>query len=312
MSHETLYRLIQEYDTITIFGHVYPDGDCYGSQIGLKEAIKASFPSKNVYALGSGYPSFHPLLGAMDAIEDAIVKRSLALVLDVADTARIEDQRFLQAALVFKIDHHVPAYDFGDHQWIDTSTLAVSEMIARFVKLHHLKINPRGASALALGMITDSNRFQFGHVRAETFILMGMLLSHGADLPALYRVLYDKSQDELSFERFVYNHYRITAAGFIYCHLTREDLALFGLTAVKANLKVNLLAHIKDCPIWGFFTEDEGLIRAEIRSAELDIHPIAHAHGGGGHRQASGFRLDGVGQISSVIEEMDKLIKERP
>jgi phosphoesterase RecJ-like protein len=175
-----------------------------------------------------------------------------------------------------------------------------------------LKINPRGASALSPWDDHRFQRFQFGHVRAETFMLMGMLLSHGADLPALYRVLYDKSQDELSFERFVYNHYRITPAGFIYCHLTREDLAPFGLTATKANLKVNLLAHIENCPIWGFFSEDEGLIRAEIRSAGLDIHPIAHAHGGGGHRQASGFRLDGAGQISAVIEDIDKLIKERP
>jgi phosphoesterase RecJ-like protein len=311
VSHETLYRLIQEYDTITIFGHVFPDGDCYGSQIGLKEALLATFPTKKVYALGSGYPAFHALLGSMDLVDDQTVKRSLALVLDVADTGRIEDQRFLQAALVFKIDHHIPTYNFGQHQWIDTTTLAVAEMIARFVKLHHLKINHRGASALALGMITDSNRFQFGHIRAETFNLMGTLLTHGADLKGLYRVLYDKSRNEFAFERLVHNQYVITEAGFIYCHITRPDLLRFGLSAVSANLKVNLLAHVESCPVWAFFTEDEGLIRCEIRSDGLDIQPIALAHNGGGHQQASGFRLEAATQIPDVVQEIDQLIKEK-
>lgn len=311
MSHELLYRLIQEYDTITIFGHVYPDGDCYGSQIGFKEAILSTFPTKKVFVLGSGYPSFHDLLGAMDQVDDQTVKRSLALVLDVADTARIEDQRFLQAALVFKIDHHIPATNFGHHQWIDTSMLAVAEMIARFVKLHQMKVTTRGASALALGMITDSNRFQFGNVRAETFNLMGMLVNHGADLPSLYRILYDKTQAELAFERFVYNRYLITEEGFIYCHIKREDLARFGLNAVTANMKINLLAHIESCPIWGFFSEDEGMVRCELRSEGPDVQTIAYRHGGGGHQQASGFRLENPTQIEDVIDEINQMIKER-
>ena len=46
-----IYKKIKKYDSIVIFGHVNPDGDCYGSQIGLKEAIKATFPKKKVYAV---------------------------------------------------------------------------------------------------------------------------------------------------------------------------------------------------------------------------------------------------------------------
>ena len=37
---------ISEYDSIVIFGHVNPDGDCYGSQIGLKNAILDNFNNK--------------------------------------------------------------------------------------------------------------------------------------------------------------------------------------------------------------------------------------------------------------------------
>jgi phosphoesterase RecJ-like protein len=37
---------IKQYDTIIIHRHIRPDGDCIGSQMGLKEILKASFPRK--------------------------------------------------------------------------------------------------------------------------------------------------------------------------------------------------------------------------------------------------------------------------
>ena len=43
---------IKEFDTIIIHRHSNPDGDALGSQIGLKEAILATFPNKVVKVLG--------------------------------------------------------------------------------------------------------------------------------------------------------------------------------------------------------------------------------------------------------------------
>ena len=40
---------IKEYDVIIIHGHIRPDGDSIGSQIGLMNIIKDSFPEKKVY-----------------------------------------------------------------------------------------------------------------------------------------------------------------------------------------------------------------------------------------------------------------------
>ena len=54
--YQEVWNKIKAYDSIVIFGHVNPDGDCYGSQIGLRQAIKDNFKGKNVYAVGSGFP----------------------------------------------------------------------------------------------------------------------------------------------------------------------------------------------------------------------------------------------------------------
>ena len=49
---------IKEYDTIIIHRHVRPDGDCIGSQMGLKEIIKQNFKDKKVYAVGDDIPEY--------------------------------------------------------------------------------------------------------------------------------------------------------------------------------------------------------------------------------------------------------------
>ena len=36
MLNKEMLNKIKEYDNICIFGHTFPDGDCYGAQSGLK------------------------------------------------------------------------------------------------------------------------------------------------------------------------------------------------------------------------------------------------------------------------------------
>jgi phosphoesterase RecJ-like protein len=49
---------IKEYETIIIHRHVRPDGDCIGTQMGLKEILKASFPEKRILVVGDEIPEY--------------------------------------------------------------------------------------------------------------------------------------------------------------------------------------------------------------------------------------------------------------
>lgn len=86
--YQEVWNKIKAYDSIVIFGHVNPDGDCYGSQIGLRQAIKDNFKEKDVYAVGSGFPRLAPLLGELDCVEDEVIARSLAIVVDTSNRDR--------------------------------------------------------------------------------------------------------------------------------------------------------------------------------------------------------------------------------
>ena len=86
---EQLQKVIEQYDSIVLFGHAFPDGDCYGSQIGLREALRLNYPDKKVYAVGSGLRRFFRFIAPMDEIDDEVIKNSLAILLDGNDLSRM-------------------------------------------------------------------------------------------------------------------------------------------------------------------------------------------------------------------------------
>ena len=68
-----IYKKIKKYNTIVIARHIGPDPDAVCSQIALRDTIKATFPSKNVYAVGMSVSRFKSF-GTLDKIneEDAL------------------------------------------------------------------------------------------------------------------------------------------------------------------------------------------------------------------------------------------------
>ena len=87
---EAIVSKIEQYDSIVIFGHINPDGDCYGSQIALRNILRNKYPQKSIYAVGSGLKKFFDIIGKMDVVPDEIIAKSLAIVLDSNDLQRLD------------------------------------------------------------------------------------------------------------------------------------------------------------------------------------------------------------------------------
>lgn len=100
-----ILKVIQQFETIIIHRHVRPDPDAYGSQGGLAEILKASFPQKNVYTVGREEESLN-FLRRLDQIDDHVYKNALVIVCDTANQERICDGRYRLGKKLIKIDHH--------------------------------------------------------------------------------------------------------------------------------------------------------------------------------------------------------------
>ena len=97
---------IKEFNTIIIHGHINPDGDCIGSQYGLKYLIEETFPNKKVYVSGnvSEYVSF---IGKPTIIKDeSIFNNALSICVDCPVYERLSDNRCDKSKYSIKIDHH--------------------------------------------------------------------------------------------------------------------------------------------------------------------------------------------------------------
>ena len=312
MKHNIIKEKIEQYQTIIIHRHLRPDLDALGSQIGLYEAIKTTYPDKEVYIVGD--ESRFDVVGKMDIIPDSLYKDALVFIVDVAVRKLISDDRYDLAKEVIIIDHHTNSSDIkGAIEYIDTSYEAAAAYIADILFELDFKISPRGADVLLSGIITDSGRFQYLKNGARLFSIASKLCKFGANPLELYDWLYledietrlmkNKFQSRIEIEdgvAFLKNPLEIVNE--------YPDKDVF---TISRGL-VNLMAGIEGVPIWANFTYDkeEHVILGEFRSRGIKIVDIAKKYGGGGHDNACGAALESWDQVELVINDFKKLIKE--
>ena len=309
---DQIWDLVKKYDSIVIYGHINPDGDCYGSQVGLKEIILANFPEKKVYITGSGVPTFFDIICEMDKVSDETIKNSLAIIVDGNDLPRMEDSRIFTAKAFAKIDHHIDTGSFTEGPSIvDVDANSTCDIITGLVMEHNLKITKLAANALYLGILTDSARFQFVTNYPQTFERAKFLCEHGAHPNRINRVLSKTDEISLAAKGYVMSHYKKSDEGVISIVFDRKTLQSLSISANSASNLINLLGNIEGYPIWCSFAEyADGRVRAEFRSNGPEVQPVAVSIGGGGHAHASGAQLPSLdyNQIDVIIKKLDQAI----
>lgn len=310
MSFDLVYQKIKDYQTIIIFGHKRPDGDCYGSQNGLKDIIKSTFPMKSVFVVGEKVDNLS-FIGQMDQIEDDIFPQALAIVVDTATRDRISDSRYKLCKEIIKIDHHIVLDNYGDINVVEELIPATCLLITKFLLSNEtLKISLNGATALYTGTITDTGNFRYRGVNAETFHLAGVLLNYGVDTEWIDQNLSVQSLRSLRLKSYVYRSFKVTKNGFAYAVINRMIIKYYNVGYDEAASLVNLLANIKECPVWALIIRYPKDIRVRIRSNGPNINKLAEKYDGGGHHKAAGASLKSWSKMRPFVKDADALVKE--
>ncbi|MFA7561349.1 MAG: bifunctional oligoribonuclease/PAP phosphatase NrnA [Candidatus Izemoplasmatales bacterium] len=312
MIQEQILEKIKEFKRIIIHMHIRPDGDCYGAGFGLKNIIKTSFPEKEVYVVGESadYVSF---VGTPDVISDDLFTDALSIVVDTASEDRVSDQRFKLAKYVIKIDHHIPVSDYGDLIYVDTTRPATAQIILEFYLRfqEELKINMEAAIALYTGIVTDTGRFRFRSVTADTFVAVAHLLDFGVDFVDVLTRLSSKSESLMKLQGYVLLNFQKTENGVAYIKMTPDIIEKFDVSLEEATSLVNELSTLEDCPVWMLFAEYENnIVRARLRSKGPSIDKLANKYDGGGHAMACGANLGTWDKTDELLKDADALVKE--
>ncbi len=301
---------IKEFDTIIIHRHLRPDGDCIGSQFGLKYLIEDNFPEKTVYAVGDKIPDYLNFIGTNDEIGVDIYKEALVIVVDTSIKSRICDERYALGKYIIKIDHHDDSEEFGNIMCVKNEEPANCQIITEFAVENNLKITEKAAVALYTGLITDTGRFQFRGVSQATFNAAGVLVNAGIDVDKIYAYINLKDINSYKLQAYLYKNMKMTPNGVVYMYFTNKIMKKFKVTKDEAAALVSCMSSIKGSLFWITFVDYDENIRVRLRSRFMSINELGKKWRGGGHLQAAGATIYNKKEMKELLLEADEMIKK--
>lgn len=310
--YKDIIKYIKKYKNIVIARHIGGDIDALGSQLALKEILKESFPSKNIYAVGA-YSSKFKFIGSMDKEDSIDYTNSLLIVLDTPIIRRIDIDDISKFDYKIKIDHHPVEEKFCDIELINEESSSTCEMIMDLVKNTKLKMNKSAAEKLYMGVISDTNRFLFPCTSPKTLRLCSELINkYDINISSLYEKIYLRNLDEIRFIGYVFKNLKVTEHGVGYIKITDEVQKEYGVDPASAGNMISELSYINELLAWVTFSEDkkQDIIRVSVRSRGPVVNTLCMQYNGGGHKLASGIRLPNFDLADEIVQNLDKVCEE--
>ena len=306
---KNIEKKIKQYKNIIIFHHIRPDGDCLGSQFGLKNLLKENFPNKNIYTIGDSKGSFPFLEFKMDDLKNEKIENSLAIIVDANYKERIECRQYLDNNIftdTIRIDHHPNEDDLNASiRWVEPEAPAAAQQITELAYHLNWKINEQASTYLYLGIYTDSVRLTTNTTNAKTMALVSYLWENGANKDLIHSEMSKKTLKDIKINAFIQQNMKIKnqVVSFYFDLENQKKLGI--LDPLQAN-RPFALASIDDNRIWVFFTQEEkNRIRCEFRSNGPCVRNVAIKWGGGGHHRASGAQINDPKKIDQIIKDCE-------
>ncbi|MDD6284413.1 MAG: DHH family phosphoesterase [Firmicutes bacterium] len=191
----SLKKLIESSDSVFIMGHRFADLDCFGSSVGLYQAVRSmGKPAKIVITAQQAlcgnlidYVQENGFDGCVIDPHEAIGKMTKRTLLIVTDTHRRNfvdsPELFDRAETTVIIDHHRKTVDCIDSAIIfyhEPYASSASEMVSELLPYLGSKVGRIGAEALLAGIMLDTRNFVL-HTGVRTFEASAYLRSCGAN-----------------------------------------------------------------------------------------------------------------------------------
>lgn len=304
--YNDIFEEIKKYDKIVIARHIGVDPDAWASQVALRDAIKATFPNKSVYAVGNSSSKFNyfPKLDHMPSVLDGLL-----IIVDTPDKKRVDLPSMDGFSKTIKIDHHPWIETFCDIEYIDDKASSASEIILDFINEMELLIDEDIASVLFMGIVSDTNRFLFSPTPKTFMLVSNLLKKYNLDVHKLYENIFLRPLKEIRLQGYIEQNMIVSKNGLAYIMITNEIINQLGVDSGSAGNLVNNLNNISEVLVWVMISEDtkNGLYKFNIRSRGPVVNLIAEKYNGGGHKYASGARVKDKEMVEQLLKELDEI-----
>ncbi|MEK7170806.1 MAG: DHH family phosphoesterase [Patescibacteria group bacterium] len=211
------------------------------------------------------------------------------------------------------IDHHATNSYPAKVNWVDMTATSTAEILVALIEAlgrGDNLLDEEVATCLLTGLITDTGSFQNMSTTPKSLTVAAQLVAAGAKHQEIIERISTKSLSTLKlWGRALAKIQENKDMRYIWTELTSIDFAEIG-DADEGSLIDELLKSATDVDFVLLLKESEGAVKGSLRSVarDYDVARIAAAFGGGGHKAAAGFRVEG--EFNAVKDDIAAKINE--
>jgi phosphoesterase RecJ-like protein len=319
-------QFLDQQNRVLLTTHENPDGDGSGSMLGLAHYLKGLGKQVRI-VVAPRLPAFLEFMdpdGWVEAFDPQGRHRDLAqwpdawLLVDASEPQRLGPLLPLfQATPATRacLDHHLKDAPQGfDQEFTDPTASASAELVYELATLRMTLPLPMAmAEAIYAGVVDDTGNFRFSNATPKVHRLAAQLIEQGVSPSRIYQSLYHQGRPERlrlsgrAFEAMAlasqgrYARLSLCQSDFAACGANHDDMeGLVNRPLELAGVEVSCLLH----------ELEDGRIKASLRSRErVNVNAICRQFGGGGHKLASGAKLDGP--MAKAQTEIDAAVLAR-
>ena len=307
---DAVVAALRSAERVSLACHINPDGDAVGSllaaALGLRQLGKEVYPTWG--AAPVQVPAAYGFLKGTELLVDPddLADSDVFLALDCGAAHRLGtvEKAARACPILINVDHHPGNESFGTLNVVVTTSSSTAELITRMLQDLGVELDSDIATALYVGIVTDTGRFQYSNSTPDTLRLAADLLSVGVDAPYIAQEVYESSPFGFLkligrvLDRAVLHE----EERFVYSWIKLADLDETGVAPDETDGLIDLIRSTRAADVAALFKEQPGgSWRVSMRSRGRSVGALARARGGGGHDLAAGFTAPDVKSAAASL-----------
>jgi phosphoesterase RecJ-like protein len=302
---ERVVAEVRDRDRFILTAHEGPDGDALGSLLGMHHLLTQLGKDSLMFMAAKEFPlpieyRFLPLEEVFHEPPADMADRTVVF-LDCGNIDRMPVDFLTEGGnFIINIDHHHDNTRFGDVNLVDTGASSTAEIVYELGRRLGGRLTPEIASALYVGLVTDTGKFMYENTDAGTHRIAADLIEAGVEVDDTYRRLYEHVPLEKLrlVARALDGIERHCDDRLILTYVTTADYEASGAGEEMTEGIIDHLRSVEGAKVAALVrdqgTRGRAARKVSLRSSEgdVDVSAIARRHGGGGHKRAAGFSTD--------------------
>ena len=317
--YESITKKLFSAETIAVFMHVNPDGDCIGSSLALYHYLKNV--GKEVYVFVENKAEIREMFNVLPGMEVINARErkyyDLGIAVDCGSAPRMGKNSmktfFNRCDDHACFDHHETGEPFVE-DLVYENVSSTCEILYKFmVENDESAIDKKVAICLYAGMATDTGLFTFSCTSEKTLEIALKLVKFGMNWQEIgFKLMKEETPEVFALKARALSHAKFFMDGQVGIIIfQKDDYLATGTTLNETEGIINNIISINGVKVAISIAEmmDQPAYKIGIRSKYgVNAGKIASLFGGGGHYYASGCRL--YGNLNDTIEKLLKATKQ--